>query len=97
MTLCLKCHGLVHDGLLHVEGEIPDGIEFQSKDGEPLIAKPVIHPPDLVVRRDKLDDVRTSSPVLTVDDIPSVITGKWWREHEHLFRWNKAGTGITLR
>ncbi len=97
MTMCLKCHGLVHDGFLHVEGEIPDGVEFKSKDGEPLIAKPVIHPPDLVVRRDKLDDVRTSSPVLTVDDIPPVITGKWWREHEHLFRWNKAGTGITLR
>ncbi len=30
-------------------------------------------------------------------EIPAVVDAKWWREHEHLFVWNRKGTSVRLK
>ena len=34
-TCCIRCHGMVHDGLLRIEGSAPDQLTFANRDGEP--------------------------------------------------------------
>ena len=38
-SLCRACHGLVHEGLLLVMGEVPDGVWFANRYGEPVVRR----------------------------------------------------------
>lgn len=38
ISVCPSCHGLIHEGLLHVEGAAPHGLKWSAADGTPLEA-----------------------------------------------------------
>jgi holliday junction DNA helicase RuvB len=47
VTLCDRCHGLVHEGLLLVSGKAPDGLRITDRHGKPLDAPGAITGPVL--------------------------------------------------
>lgn len=36
VSVCLRCHGLIHEGLLQVAGRAPHGLRWKGPDGKPL-------------------------------------------------------------
>jgi len=38
VCVCQRCHSLIHEGLLQVEGTAPNGLRWYGADGEPLEA-----------------------------------------------------------
>ncbi len=51
ITLCARCHALVHEGLMRVEGEVPDGIRFLDRDGREVGMGDALREPDWRVFR----------------------------------------------
>ena len=100
VTLCARCHALVHDELLFVSG-VPGRWELRDRSGRELGDRI----PERGVR------LRTDSTMVesvprrgdgvavlnSVDDVPDQIDVAWWRRHEHLFEWTGPGVGIRLR
>src|SRR6185503_17503392 len=40
MTLCRPCHALVHEGLVRISGEAPNGLVITDKEGNPIGSAP---------------------------------------------------------
>lgn len=90
VTLCARCHGLVHEDWLRVQADAHGAFHFTDHAGRPLRAR---HPdlgPSLRVTcaaAHRSESAPASKVLLTEDDIPDVVDGEWWRRHEHLLEW----------
>ena len=100
VTLCARCHALVHDELLFVSGR-PGCWEFGDRHGRALRGQ--ISESGVVLQaestavdsaaRESTDAARLTS----VDDIPDEVDSEWWRRHAHLLEWTSNGMGVRLR
>ncbi len=81
ISLCTRCHGLVHAGLLATEGETAAEARFVDAARGPLagteagagIEAPALGAPE-------------ASAIVTLERVPEVVDTAWWRAHAHLFR-----------
>jgi hypothetical protein len=103
VTLCARCHGLVHEGLLQVAGA-PGRWRMSDRRGRPLErAFDGGGTPRLTLRWSRPAVAASSAEdgaigeAFSLDDIPDVVDARWFREHEHLLdlRW-EAGK-LTMR
>ena len=105
VTLCARCHGLVHDGFLRVTRAEGDGFRFADRHGAPLDGR---HPAMAAAIAVTACAVAHASPPAPVPapvpegaalgseaDIPDVVDAAWWRTHEHELEW--TGRGIRVR
>ena len=100
VTLCARCHGLVHDGFLGV-GHAPDGggFVFTDRNGCPLDGR---HP--AVATSIAVTACATAhaappaaggvAPLRSEDDIPSVVDRAWWDAHQHELEWTARGIRV---
>ncbi len=103
ITLCMRCHGLVHEGLLLLEGATAAEARFVDALHRPL---------EGVEQGQAFDPPVSAGPasrdvvpeVVTLERVPEVVDAAWWREHAHLFRDRgeagglrfEAGTALVL-
>jgi hypothetical protein len=101
VTLCARCHGLVHDRWLHVARSAEGTLTFTNRAGQPLRA-PHPHVGSAVritcaaahvsgatqSSEPRLLETLLDEPLLDEDHIPDVVDGEWWQKHEHLFDWS---------
>jgi len=93
ITLCMRCHALVHAGLLVLEGKRAQKVRFRNRKGKPL------HEPGHGVKRAALVKLerpdqapkgnapsKTSPTATPFDTLPAVVDGAWWRRHADLIR-----------
>jgi Holliday junction DNA helicase RuvB len=103
ITVCLRCHGLLHEGLLRIEGERQRKARFLDAEGRP------IHQPGQVVDASLL--LKMAEPVgqpvpegatgpeverTTFDSLPAVVDATWWQRHADRIR-GRADKGLELR
>ena len=110
LTLCVRCHALVHAGLLRILGRTTKKARFVDREGQP------IHGPDRSVDKGRL--LRVDAPPrrsthaaalgertvpgpvgrdrVTLASLPSVVDTAWWLRHADLIRCNGDG-GLQLR
>lgn len=102
---CVRCHSLVHAGLLRIAGRATGRLRFLDAEGRPL------HAPGERVAAARLlaldpwraegaawTETRTRPPAtdgLALDDVPAVVDGAWWRRNAPLVRFRK-GQGLEL-
>lgn len=100
--LCGRCHSMVHQGLLFVEGEPPHAVRILDRDRQPL-SRPIIHAGMLVrcvpaagtgtVDSPAGGALATASAVpaaaLRFDDVPAAVDAAWLARHAASFRWNE--------
>jgi Holliday junction DNA helicase RuvB len=88
VTLCSRCHGLVHAGLLVIEGASVGAARFVDAAGRSLsdadqvaeVGRAVLTPP---VR----DEGRAPSEgLVTLASVPADVDAAWWRRHAPLVR-----------
>lgn len=103
ITLCATCHGLVHESLLVLTGEREADVRFVDKHGTPLHAPGVAVDPGRLLPLSISDtpmassSPETSSPkAMTLEDVPDVVDGWWWRRHGHLIRF-RSGKGLEFQ
>jgi len=83
VTLCSRCHALVHQGLLVVDGQVSDGLRFRAVDE---ITGPVGLSMSLRSQEPELPE-----PELTLDSIPNEVSLEWWRANQDRFIWSSKG------
>ena len=101
LTLCARCHGLVHEGFLQV-AKSPDGTAVCTDRAgrglwEPLPGRPVLRPspaPDAAALAPTADDV---PEYLEPHQVPAVVDGAWWLRHQHCLEWSRDGRSVHLR
>ena len=96
ITLCARCHGLVHEGFLHIERS--DGApRLLDRAGRPLHAQHVVPAAIRIAACAVAHAAPTNGhevmPLRSEADIPEVVDSAWWLAHEHELAW----TGIGLR
>jgi Holliday junction DNA helicase RuvB len=83
LTLCSRCHGLVHEGLLVIEGKSAEAARFVDAARRPLAkvepAAAIEAPPPPAAAAPEPD-------VVTLAAIPNEVDAEWWRRHAHLVR-----------
>lgn len=95
ITLCSRCHGLVHAGLLLIEGPAAETARFVDASGRPLSATEDGRALASAAGRDAPgygeglsiappDPEQNGSGVVTIQALPSEVDGTWWRRHAHL-------------
>ncbi|HGY90644.1 MAG TPA: hypothetical protein ENK43_05665 [Planctomycetes bacterium] len=87
-VLCGRCHALVREGLLTVEGEAPPALTFQRQDGKEDASGDgtvtlVVDPP-----RRGAAAPRKSAVAMTFEALPQEVDAAWWRRHQRLLNWN---------
>lgn len=105
LTLCSRCHGLVHAGLLVVVGGDAAQATFLGADGAPLTAPagaytprdgcvppPMKRPETLGCAPER--DSAPAAAVTTLESLPDDVDGAWWRRNAHLLR--VAADGLEL-
>jgi Holliday junction DNA helicase RuvB len=98
VTLCARCHGLVHDGLLVPVGDDAARLTFVDAQQRPLDAAVVRAGEALALPRADVSappaapDVRQ---VTTLQALPQAIDGAWWHRHAHLIRMGGKGLEFT--
>ena len=97
ITLCARCHGLVHEGFLRIEGDAGRAPRLVDRAGRPLhhqqvaphavrlAACAVAHAPAVPVQAGGL---RSEA------DIPAVVDAAWWRAHEYELVWTTSGLRV---
>jgi Holliday junction DNA helicase RuvB len=92
VSLCARCHGLVHAGLLVIEGASVAAARFVDATGRELSE------PEHFARLERLhltppepaqvaSEAPTASPgLVTLSDVPEEVDAAWWRTHAHLVR-----------
>lgn len=102
VSLCRDCHTLVHDGFIRIEGEAPHGLRWSGRDGALLLE----NGPDTGLKQPLFTKQVSagSAPrgagepdhtILSLDDIPAVVSAEWWRKHRHNFM--LKGTRLFLK
>jgi len=106
VLLCFRCHSMVHEGLLRVEGQAPHALRFLDEQGRDLRKpQPGLAAGGLVIEREEVAcqgaaggarAPRAASPAATVTmgSMPDLVDARWWRGHRHLFSWSGRGRGL---
>jgi Holliday junction DNA helicase RuvB len=93
ITVCSRCHGLVHADLLILRGEHAESVVFVDTQGCPVSG------PDAVSQLE-VASIRLVPPVVVsdavppaprdvrLDDVPREVDPTWWRQHAHLIKRN---------
>lgn len=94
ITLCGRCHSLVHEGLIVIEGARAEDAVFRNRSGEELGVVGVVE----VVPLQVPDPAECSAApaVVTLDTVPARVDGDWWRAHAHLVSCRGDG-GLSFR
>lgn len=106
ISLCTRCHGLIHDDLLViVRGDATD-VVFQNAYGDDLHAPGGYVDPKALVKlrppkRAPLSDEPAqpspaAEPPVTLKDVPDTIDADWWNRHADLIGM-KAGKELDFR
>jgi Holliday junction DNA helicase RuvB len=110
ITLCLRCHALVHARLLVIRGRTTKKARFVHRDGRP------IHGPDRRLRKGRLIELEApprrsleTSPRIpgtllgrapghrvTLEEVPDVVDAAWIRRHASLIQCS-GERGLALR
>ena len=85
-AVCHRCHGLIHAGLLRIEGAAPGGLRFLDREGQ-LISKPVELPSG--GRSPAVPSGWGQIRVLD-GDFPDEISIAWLNRHPDL-EWHREG------
>ena len=98
ITLCARCHGLVHEGFLHIEPSV-GAPRLLDRAGRPLHAQHVA-PAAIRISACAVAHAAPTSgdrvaPLRSEADIPAVVDSAWWLAHEHELAW--TGTGLRVR
>jgi Holliday junction DNA helicase RuvB len=104
VTLCFRCHGLVHDDLLIVRGRAPNGLAFTDRHGIPLDATVPLG--GAAIARIRMDapapgrmSLRPSDgeiapsesgETVTLAHVAAEVSQAWWLRHQHLFTWSES-------
>ena len=83
VTLCDRCHGMVHDGLLRVDGHAPDHVRFTDRTGL-ATDRPGERPGMLV----QVPPSRGAPGPSHLREIPPEVDTGWWQRHAHCMVWN---------
>jgi Holliday junction DNA helicase RuvB len=113
VTLCARCHALVHENLLVVRGCAPNAITFADRHGVPIPgAAPLAKGGIARIRRDAptpgtIDAapvaamVGASTPTpptpLGFRDVGRTVDAPWWARHRHLFTWSESSGEFRFR
>jgi hypothetical protein len=102
ISVCGQCHGLIHEGLLRVEGQAPGGFRWFGPKGETItgvLSRPNDSEAYVLFERkitpNVTNDPRGSlgvpvaSEILSLDDVPDEIDTGWWKQHGHNFEIKK--------
>jgi holliday junction DNA helicase RuvB len=107
VTLCDRCHGLVHEGLLLVSGKAPNGVSITDRHGKPLDSAGAIT--GLKLRNLRIEAqaeasraaaagegaTPSSAPAepaeMTIARIPGRFDLPWFRRHVNLFSFPEGG------
>ncbi len=89
ITLCTRCHGLVHEGLLRMEGSSAGEARFVDGVGRALEG---VEPGEVLEAPER--QAVEEAPVVTLAQVPEVVDAGWWRRHAHLFRDRGDSAGL---
>jgi len=89
VALCESCHSRVHEGLLQVNGDTSEGLEWLDSDGEILsrfeaglggvrLAVELTRPARTPRGASEEENVLRS-----LDEIPDHIDSAWWKKYSH--------------
>jgi len=97
-VLCSRCHALVHEGLLVVEGTAPNALCFRDRDGRPRGARRRPEGPLLFLApaAGGAHAPRRLAPQVSLATLPAEVDASWWRRHAHLMRWNGQRHALVL-
>ncbi|HGY90490.1 MAG TPA: AAA family ATPase, partial [Planctomycetes bacterium] len=88
LATCARCHALVHEGLLTIEGKAPHDLRIErqatqeDRNVESGVAL-VVDPP-----RGGAAAPPKRPFAVTFEDLPPEVDARWWRRHHHLLTWN---------
>ncbi|MHC4943231.1 MAG: HNH endonuclease [Planctomycetota bacterium] len=88
ISICQRCHGLIHEGLMQVEGCAPHDLIWRGPEGKSLEAPwDGALPGGQYVPRGTPSDATAveDESILSLDQIPDSIDSAWWRRHGHHF------------
>jgi Holliday junction DNA helicase RuvB len=90
VTLCVRCHALVHDGLLVLVGDDAATLRFEDATKRPVNEGAA--PPEAGTALALAPPLPHAQPIpTTLAAIPDVVDGSWWRRHAHLVRFGSKG------
>lgn len=82
ITLCRRCHALLHAGLLVIRGDARSGWTFEDRRGRNRHATDPPAPAELAIEPPR------HARIMTVDDLPERISPDWFMANQHLWRFN---------
>jgi hypothetical protein len=105
VCVCQRCHGLIHEGHLKVQGVAPHRLRWTGADGR-LLSAPMtlgeVKKYAMEGRRDVprgtfFEDLKQAedTTIYSLEEIPEEIDSAWWRKHQHNFVFK--GNRITLK
>lgn len=106
ISLCTRCHGLIHDDLLVIVGGDATDVIFQNAFGDDLHAPGGYVDPKALVKlrppkrapltEEPAQPSRAAEPPVTLKDVPDTIDADWWNRHADLIGM-KAGKELEFR
>lgn len=97
ITLCARCHGLVHEGSLRIEGGGGRARRIVDRAGRPL-HHPQVAPHAVRLAACAVAHARAApapaGKLRSEADIPAVVDATWWRAHEHELVWTTSGLRV---
>lgn len=101
VTLCARCHGLVHDRWLIVARDDHGGLRFTDRRGQPLDGQ---HPHLSAAVRITCAVAHVSGAaqdpaprLLSEVDIPDVVDVAWWQKHQNQLEWRGGRVRVKRR
>lgn len=102
LTLCRKCHALVHEKLLVIAGEAPHVLAFSDREGNPIETRS----PEgrgaeetrvVVIDRRGAAAPRTVSETVDLKQVPNPVSHEFVRAHGSRFAWNPSSRALEFR
>ncbi len=96
VTLCRRCHGLVHDGCLSITGTAPHGLAMTDKDGNPVAPRTAPGTEGIEIRAKSPRGPRGPRPnheVVDLQRLPNPASPEFLASHSHLFDFSRVDEG----
>ncbi len=94
ITVCRRCHALLHAGLLTITGTTESTWRFFDNQGRDVASPEADLPPP----GERLTMVPASTPPLPAPTtLPARVDCRWWRRHADLIRCNESTGTLELR
>ena len=92
----------MHEGYLRVTKDPTGTVRFTDRDGRspraPFVAREVVigrRAPATAANARALSEIVPR--YLEPHEVPAVVDGAWWLQHQHCFEWTRDSRGIRLR